>query len=67
MMMSDENPIETVAIVERKSGIPRSTLYRLARAGLIPVYRVGPKLSGVRFITSEVLAALRRPVNKEAK
>lgn len=37
----------------------RETLYRMARLGLVPSYRVGAKGGGVRFRVSEVLAALR--------
>ena len=47
--------------LEADYGIPRGTMYKLARTGLIPCYKVGPKRTGVRFVIDEVLAALRRP------
>ena len=40
--------------------LPKDTAYKMARAGLIPSYSVGPKRGGVRFDADEVLAALRR-------
>lgn len=40
-MPSNEKRIVTAATLEREVGIPRGTIYRLAKAGLIPVYRVG--------------------------
>jgi predicted DNA-binding transcriptional regulator AlpA len=40
-------------------GIPRTMAYRLAKAGLIPSYKVGIKQHGVRFVLDEVLQALR--------
>lgn len=49
------------SILEADYGIPRGSVYKLARNGLIPCYKVGPKLSGVRFVVEEVLEALRRP------
>ena len=48
-------------------GLPEGSSYRLARLGLIPSYRVGPKLTGVRFIASEVLEALRQPAGSGEK
>ena len=47
--------------LEKEHAIPKGTSYRLARSGLIPSYRIGPRLHGVRFIVEEVLDALRRP------
>ena len=47
--------------LQEETAIPKGTSYKLAREGLIPSYRVGPKLGGVRFLVSEVLTALRRP------
>lgn len=49
-------------VLEAELGLPRSSIYRLAKQSLIPCYRVGPKMTGVRFIVEEVLAVLRRPV-----
>ncbi len=41
-------------------GMGASSLYRLAKAGKVPSYAVGPQLSGVRFSIIEVKQALRR-------
>ena len=49
------------ATLEKEYAIPKGTSYRLARSGLIPSYRIGPRMHGVRFIAEEVLEALRRP------
>ena len=40
-----------------------SSVYRLAKAYRIPTYKVGPKMTGLRFVLDEVREALRRPVN----
>lgn len=58
-------PLETVAQLEEAGIIKRGSAYKLAKAGLIPSYAVGPKQTGVRFRRSEVLAALRRPVRTD--
>ena len=44
----------------RALGITTGCLYRMAREGLVPSYRVGSRQHGVRFDLDEVLAALRR-------
>ncbi len=62
-----EARLEKARVLEDKVGIPRGTLYKLARQGQIPYYRVGPKLTGVRFVVQEVMQALRRPVSNEKK
>ena len=56
-------PLITATELERDYRIPKASSYRLAKAGEIPHYKVGPKLTGVRFIASEVLAALRQPAH----
>jgi excisionase family DNA binding protein len=48
------------ATAAHELGMNKSSLYRLARAGRIPSYRVGPKLGGVRFSVTEVKEALKR-------
>lgn len=40
-------------------GIPRQAIYRLARKGRIPYFRVGSRGAGLRFRIDEVLEALR--------
>lgn len=49
---------ETVA---EEIGQAKSSVYRLAKLGLIPSYKAGSRLRGVRFDLAEVRAALRRP------
>jgi len=53
----------SATVLERDHGIPKSSAYRLAKEGKIPHFKVGPKLTGVRFIAEEVLACLRQPIN----
>ena len=55
-------PLETAMELERAKIVKKNCAYKLAKAGVIPSYLVGPKRTGVRFRRSEVLAALRRPV-----
>jgi hypothetical protein len=38
----------------------KSSIYRLAKLGLIPSYAAGPRLRGRRFDIAEVKEALRR-------
>ena len=52
----------TVATLEREYGIPRGSAYRMAKRGLIPTCKIGPKRTGLRFVAAEVLEALRCPV-----
>jgi len=56
-----EEPLVTATDLERAGIVKRACAYKLAKAGVIPSYLVGPKQTGVRFRRSEVLAALRRP------
>lgn len=58
-------PLERAGELERAGIIKKACAYKLARAGVIPHYMVGPKQTGVRFRRSEVLAALRRPAKGE--
>jgi|CXWL01.1.fsa_nt_gi excisionase family DNA binding protein len=44
-------------------GMTKSSIYRLAKAGTIPSYGAGPKLTGVRFSITEVREALLRRVH----
>jgi excisionase family DNA binding protein len=46
---------------EALEGIAGSTIYRMAKEGKIPCYRVGRR--GIRFDVEEVRAALRRSVS----
>ena len=47
--------------LSQRFGIPPGTLYKLARAGVVPSYRIGVKMRGVRFLAEEVLTALKQP------
>jgi predicted DNA-binding transcriptional regulator AlpA len=47
------------ATVAAKLGQAKSSVYRLAQAGLIPSYAAGPRLRGRRFDLAEVRAALK--------
>ncbi len=58
--MTDKRLVKA-SILESDYGIPRGTVYKLARTGMVPCYKVGPKRTGVRFIVDEVLSALRQP------
>lgn len=60
--MMTHRKLVNAAVLETELGLPKSSLYRLAKRGLIPCYRVGPKMTGVRFLSEEVLSALRRPI-----
>ncbi|MGC4097196.1 MAG: helix-turn-helix domain-containing protein [Nitrospira sp.] len=54
-----ENPlIMADALAKRLGSITKPTVYRMARAGLIPSVRVGEKLGGLRFIEADVRRAL---------
>lgn len=50
----------TVVQLEKQLNIPKATTYRMARAGLIPVHRVGVKRKGLRFDAYQVLDALKK-------
>ena len=54
-------PLVKASILKRDYDLPTGSIYRLAKTGQIPHYKVGPKRTGIRFIASEVLAALRQP------
>ena len=47
------------ATVAAKLGQAKSSIYRMAQAGLIPSYAAGPRLRGRRFDVAEVRAALK--------
>lgn len=47
------------ATVAAHVGQAKSSIYRLAQAGLIPSYAAGPRLRGRRFDLAEVRAALK--------
>jgi predicted DNA-binding transcriptional regulator AlpA len=55
----DSNTLVDAATVAAKLGQAKSSIYRLAQAGLIPSYAAGPRLRGRRFDLTEVREALR--------
>ena len=55
----------TARELQEERGISQRTVYRLAKARLIPAYRVGVKRRGLRFDADEVLAALRQPATRK--
>ena len=59
-MESSEEILVDVKETSRVLGMGKSSLYMLARAGRVPSYACGPRMSGIRFAISEVKAALRR-------
>ena len=64
--MEIKNQLKTAREIEQGMGIRRSSIYRMQKLGLVPSYRVGPKLTGIRFLESEILVALRTPAVSEA-
>ncbi len=60
-MADTTNLLVTAETLQKETAIPKGTSYKLAKSGLIPSYKVGPRMHGVRFIISEVLTALKRP------
>jgi hypothetical protein len=55
------------ATVAAKLGQAKSSVYRLAKAGLIPSYAAGPRLRGRRFDLGEVKEALRVLAQQKVK
>lgn len=54
-------PLVTADVVSRCTGIPRGTLYMMARRKLIPCFKTGANRYALRFIVEEVLQALHQP------
>lgn len=55
----ETNYLVDAATVAAHVGQAKSSIYRLAQAGLIPSYAAGPRLRGRRFDLVEVRAALK--------
>lgn len=53
--------------VAAKLGQAKSSIYRLAQAGLIPSYAAGPRLRGRRFDLTEVREALKKLAQKHSE
>lgn len=60
-----ENTLVDAATVAAKLGQAKSSIYRMAQAGLIPSYAAGPRLRGRRFDLTEVRDALKRLAQKQ--
>jgi hypothetical protein len=54
--------MQTAATLEREYEISRCRAYCVAKRGLIPLCKVGPKHKELRFVAAEVLEAQRCPV-----
>lgn len=59
-----DNTLVDAATVAAKIGQAKSSVYRLAQAGLIPSYAAGPRLRGRRFDLAEVREALKALAQK---
>ena len=55
------------ATVAAHVGQAKSSVYRLAKSGLIPSYAAGPRLRGRRFDLAEVRAALKALAQQAVK
>ncbi len=60
-----DNTLVDAATVAAKLGQAKSSIYRMAQAGLIPSYAAGPRLRGRRFDLTEVRDALKRLAEKQ--
>ena len=61
-----EQVLVDAATLAKQLGQAKSSVYRLAKQGVIPSYAAGPCLSGRRFDVAEVREALRRPAKTSA-
>lgn len=59
--MIDESTDEKLVTAKALGVLPPGTAYKMVKAKKIPFYQVGVGGRGIRFLRSEVLAALRRP------
>jgi predicted DNA-binding transcriptional regulator AlpA len=63
----DTDTLVDAATVAAKLGQAKSSIYRLAQAGLIPSYAAEPRLRGRRFDLAEVRAELKSLVRQAMK
>ena len=63
----ETNYLVDAATVAAHVGQAKSSIYRLAQAGLIPSYAAGPRLRGRRFDLVEVRAALKALARQTVK
>jgi predicted DNA-binding transcriptional regulator AlpA len=62
-----ENTLVHAATVATKLGQAKSSIYRMAQAGIIPSYAAGPRLRGRRFDVAEVREALKALAQQTVK
>ena len=60
----EEGVLVDASVVAMRLGMAKTSIYRMAAAGLIPSYAAGPRLTGRRFDLAEVKAALRALAQK---
>ncbi len=65
VVVETTKPLVTADIVSRFTGIPRGTIYVMARRQMIPCYKTGANRYALRFIVEEVLQALKQPAMVE--
>ncbi len=63
----DNHLLVNASVVAAQLGMAKSSIYRLAQAGLIPFYAAGLCLSGRRFDLTEVRAALKTLAQQAVK
>ena len=63
----ETNTLVDAATVAAHLGQAKSSIYRLAQAGLIPSYAAGPRLRGRRFALAEVRDALKALAQQAVK
>lgn len=62
-----DNTLVDAATLAEKLGQAKSSVYRMAQAGLIPSYAAGPRLRGRRFDIAEVREALKSLARQQVK
>jgi hypothetical protein len=62
-----DSTLVDAATLAAKLGQAKSSIYRLAQAGLIPSYAAGPRLRGRRFDLAEVREALKELAQQSVK
>jgi hypothetical protein len=62
-----ETDLVNATLLAAKLGQAKSSIYRLAKSGLIPSYAAGPRLRGRRFDLTEVREALKALAQEKVK
>jgi len=55
-----DDSLVNAATIAAQLGQAKSSIYRLAKIGVLPCYKAGPRQRGIRFDIAECRAALRR-------